>query len=77
VTELLAAGAQIKAGALHHACWRGHVEVVIVLLSAGASIEAQTQVGGYEGLPRVVFISFAFRMERLLFTLLVLAVLWE
>jgi ankyrin repeat protein len=29
---------------LHHACERGHVEVVTVLLSAGAPIEAQTQV---------------------------------
>jgi ankyrin repeat protein len=29
---------------LHHACERGHVEVVTVLLSAGARTEAQTQV---------------------------------
>jgi ankyrin repeat protein len=29
---------------LHHACDRGHVEVVTLLLSAGARIEAQNQV---------------------------------
>jgi ankyrin repeat protein len=29
---------------LHHACERGHAEVVTVLLSAGARIESQTQV---------------------------------
>jgi ankyrin repeat protein len=29
---------------LHLACSRGHVEVVTVLLSAGARIEAQNQV---------------------------------
>jgi ankyrin repeat protein len=29
---------------LQHACERGHVEVVTVLLSAGARIEAQTKV---------------------------------
>jgi ankyrin repeat protein len=29
---------------LHHACYRGHVEVVTVLLSAGAQIDAQDKV---------------------------------
>jgi ankyrin repeat protein len=29
---------------LHRACSKGHVEVVTVLLSAGAPIEAQTKV---------------------------------
>jgi ankyrin repeat protein len=29
---------------LHHACSEGHAEVVTVLLSAGARIEAQNQV---------------------------------
>jgi hypothetical protein len=53
------------------------VEVVTVLLSAGASIEVRTKVRRDEGSTRVEFISFVFRMERLLFTLLVLAVLWE
>jgi hypothetical protein len=62
---------------LHYACSGGHVEVVTVLLSAGASIEVQTQVRSDEGSTRVVFISFVFRMDGLPFTLLVLAVLWE
>jgi ankyrin repeat protein len=30
--------------ALHHACWRDDMDVVSVLLSAGAPIEFQTQV---------------------------------
>jgi hypothetical protein len=51
--------------------------VVTVLLSAGASIEVQNQVRSDEGSTRVVLISFVFRTERLLFTLLVIAVLWE
>jgi ankyrin repeat protein len=62
---------------LHHACSRGHVKVVTLLLSAGASIEVQTEVRSDEGITRVVFISFVFSLERLPFTLLVLAVLWE
>jgi hypothetical protein len=53
------------------------VEVVTLLLSAGASIEVQTEVRSDKGSTRVVFISFVFRKERLLFTLLVLTVLWE
>jgi ankyrin repeat protein len=60
---------------LHRACSGGHVEVVTLLLSAGASIEVQTKVRRDEGSTRVVFISFVFRMERLLFTLLVMALL--
>jgi hypothetical protein len=59
---------------LHYACSRGRVEVVAVLLSAGARIEAQTTVRR-EGM-RVVIISFVFRMEGLHFTSLVL-VLWD
>jgi hypothetical protein len=39
------------------------VEVVTVLLSAGASTEVQTEVRSDEGSTRVVFISFVFRME--------------
>jgi hypothetical protein len=53
------------------------VEMVTQLLSAGASIEVQTKVRRDEGSTRVEFISFVFRMERLLFTLLVMALLWE
>jgi hypothetical protein len=53
------------------------MEMVILLLSAGASIEVQTKVRRDEGSTRVEFISFVFRMERLLFTLLVMALLWE
>jgi hypothetical protein len=60
---------------LHHACSGGHVEVVTVLLSAGAPIEAQNHVRR-EGM-RVVIISFVFRMERLPFTSLVIMVLWD
>jgi hypothetical protein len=49
------------------------VEVVTLLLSAGASIEVQTMVRS-----RFELSSFhIFRMERLPFTLLVLTVLWE
>jgi hypothetical protein len=62
---------------LHHSCSRGHVEMVTVLLSAGASIEVQTKVRRDEGSTRVVFISLCVRMERLLFTLRVIKVLWE
>jgi hypothetical protein len=51
------------------------MEVGTVLLSAGARIEAQSQVRS-EGM-RVVIISFVFSMARLPFTLLVLAVLWN
>jgi hypothetical protein len=51
--------------------------VVSVLLSAGASTEVQTEVRSDKGSTRVEFISFVFRMEGLLFTLLVLKVLWE
>jgi hypothetical protein len=51
------------------------VEVVTVLLSARARIEAQTKVRS-EGM-RDVIISFVFRMEILPFTSLVLAVLWD
>jgi ankyrin repeat protein len=29
---------------LHHACSRGHVEVVTVLLAAGAQVDAEDQV---------------------------------
>jgi hypothetical protein len=53
------------------------VEVVTLLLSSGASIEVQTKVRSDKGSTRVEFISFVFRKERLLFTLLVLVVLWE
>jgi ankyrin repeat protein len=60
---------------LHHACSEGHAEVVTVLLSAGARIEAQRQVRR-EGM-RVMIISFVFRMEGLPFTSLVLVVLWD
>jgi hypothetical protein len=59
---------------LHRAC-SGHVEVVTVLLSAGARIEAQSHVRS-EGM-RVVIISFVFRMEGLPFTSLVVLVLWD
>jgi hypothetical protein len=60
---------------LHDACSEGHAEVVTVLLSAGAPIEAQSHVRS-EGM-RVVIISFVFRMEGLPFTSLVLMVLWD
>jgi ankyrin repeat protein len=60
---------------LHYACERGHAEVVTVLLSAGARIEAQSQVRS-EGM-RVVIISFVFRMDGLPFTSLVVMVLWD
>jgi hypothetical protein len=49
------------------------VEVVTVLISAGARIEDQTKVRS-EGM-RVVIISFVFRMEGLPFTSLVNMVL--
>jgi hypothetical protein len=53
------------------------VEVVTVLLSAGASIEVQNEVRSDEGSSRVEFILFVFRMESLPSILLVLMVLWE
>jgi ankyrin repeat protein len=43
---------------LLHACSVGHVKVVSVLLSAGASIEVQTKVRRDEGSTRIEFISF-------------------
>jgi ankyrin repeat protein len=61
---------------LHHACFKGHLEVVTVLLSAGASIEVQTKVRSDEGSTRVEF-NHLFRMDGLPFTLLVIMVLWE
>jgi ankyrin repeat protein len=45
------------------ACSRGHVEVVTVLLSAGASTEVQNQVRSDEGSTRVVLISFVFNSD--------------
>jgi ankyrin repeat protein len=43
---------------LHHGCCEGHVTVVTVLLTAGASIEVQNQVRSEKGSTRVVLISF-------------------
>jgi ankyrin repeat protein len=36
---------------LHHAAWKGHAEVAVLLLDAGAEVNAQNENGHYGGTP--------------------------